>query len=166
MNLKYLFSCTLLLNVSLSFSMLSNERFLMKIKPINNTDSAISVTGMTGRMPRIGEELPWRYENFGPKSEKKASNFGINGTMHIETAEAVFEVLCPREMPGWLFAFGTLKQTQEPLVAKKIQFSLSGKSKIKIIVNDTAVEFENLPRKEYVPRELKTRNQLAILIGN
>lgn len=164
--MKYLLSFIILLNASSVFSMQTHHRLGMKILPVNNTDSKIHVSGMTGVKPRLGEERPWVYENFGPKSEKKAAAFLINHTMRIETAAAIFKVMCPAEMPGWLFAFGKLKATQEKLIAEKIQFSLNGKSRIKIIINDDNVKFENLPRKEYVPKELKTQNQLFVVFGN
>lgn len=164
--MKYIFSFLLILNASLAFSMQSNHRFGMKIVTVNNTNSSIDVTGMTGIKPRIGEERPWRYDNFGPNSEKKGTQFLINEIMRIETANAIFEVSCPKEMPGWLFAFGTLKDTQEELIAEKIQFSLSGKSKIKLIVNNDKVRFEEMPRKEYIPSQIKTQSQLPIVLYN
>lgn len=164
--MKYILSFLLLLNASFTFSMQSNHRFGMKIVAVNNTDSTIDVTGMNGVKPRLGEERPWRFENFGPKSEKKGFPFLIHNTMRIETAKAIFEVMCPKEMPGWLFAFGKLKATQEELEAKKVQFSLTGKSRIKLIINEDEVQFESLPRKEYVPKELKTENQLSIIFQN
>lgn len=120
--------------------MQSNHRFGMKVLLVNDTDATINVTGTTGVKPRIGEELPWRYENFGPKSEKKGTQFLINEVMRIETAQAIFEVMCPKEMPGWLFAFGTLKGSKEQLEAKKIQFSLIGKSKIKLIITRVTLD--------------------------
>lgn len=166
MNFNYFFTF-LLLSASISlFSMQSNDRFNMKIFPVNNTNSSIKVTGMTGRKPRIGEDTPWHFKNFDAKDAKKAFNFGINGTMRIETEKAIFEFNCPKEMPGWLFAFGTIKETQEQLEAKKIQFSLTAKSKIKVTVNDENIELEHIPQKEYVPKVLKTSQQLPIVFGN
>lgn len=150
MNINYIF--TLLVLSSLSMNGMQDDAKELAQKaaiafhwvPVNKTDSAIKVSGMTGIKPRLGQERPWSYENFGPKSEKKETHFLYTETMRIETDIAIFEVACPQEMIATIVAFGTLKKTQESIEAKKFRFLLSGETKIRLIINDASIDFEDI----------------------
>lgn len=169
MNINYLFTLLLLSSLSVN-GMQDNAKELARKAaiafhwiPINKTDSAIKVSGMNGIKPRLGQERPWSYENFGPKSEKKETHFLYTETMRIETDMAIFEVTCPQEMVATIVAFGILKKTQEPIDAKKFRFLLSGESKIRLIINDESIDFEDIT-SGYKPFQFTPLTKLPVTI--
>lgn len=124
--------------------------------PVNDTNSVIQFTGMTGIKPRRGEERPWCFESFKSKTQKPEHHFLHTEVACVETETAKFEIRCPQELVSTVVAFGVLKKTQEEIEAKTFRLLRDGKSKLRIVVNESSIEFEDITNEckpfEYTPR--------------